>query len=100
MTPRPTTATLNKYGMSEGLWRLMFLQQGGVCAICRKPSRRMCVDHEHAKGWAKMPPEKRVRYVRGLLCWQCNRFRVGRNTLENARTVLEYLQDYEERRQR
>ena len=50
-------------------------KQGGVCAICKRvpPSLRLNIDHEHVKGWKKMPPEQRKQYVRGLLCFQCNR---------------------------
>jgi hypothetical protein len=39
--------------------------QGGKCAICRrlpKPGKRLAVDHSHV-----------TTYVRGLLCFVCNR---------------------------
>ena len=40
----------------------MLARQGGVCKICRKPSRtRLCLDHDHANGRA-----------RALLCRKCN----------------------------
>jgi hypothetical protein len=95
----PTQATLNKYGMSAALFRVMFLRQGGLCAICGKSSKRMCVDHEHVKGWKNFPPEKRVTYVRGLVCWFCNHYYLGRGiTIERAQRVLEYLKDYQERK--
>lgn len=60
--------------------------QGGVCAICRKPptGRRLAVDHCH-----------RTRRVRGILCYRCNRYFIGRHTVETAKRVLDYLVDAE-----
>lgn len=57
---------------------------GACCAICKKPEshfkNRLAVDHNHRTG-----------KVRGLLCYRCNKFLVGRNTIESATGILEYL---------
>jgi hypothetical protein len=50
------------YGLSAEQYRQLLEQQNGVCAICKRRSRRaLCVDHCHA-----------TRQVRGLLCDKCN----------------------------
>lgn len=63
-------------------------KHGDRCAICRKPSsafkKRLSVDHAHKTG-----------RIRGLLCFRCNKFRVGRQTIETCREVLEYLLKYD-----
>jgi hypothetical protein len=49
-------------------------------------------------GWKKMPAEERKKYVRGLLCWFCNHYYVGRAiTVEKASRVVLYLQNYEKK---
>lgn len=62
--------------------------QGACCAICGKHEsnfkKRLHVDHNH----------KNSR-VRALLCYRCNKFRVGRQTIETCRQVLEYLLKYD-----
>lgn len=62
--------------------------QGAKCAICGKHesqfTRRLSVDHNHATG-----------KVRGLLCFRCNKFLVGRHTIESARLILDYLITYD-----
>lgn len=93
----PTAATLKKYGLSLPEWELIGSAQGWVCAICRKtpPSGRLVIDHEHAKGWKKMQPEARKRFVRGLLCWTCNHYIMGRgSTIERHRNAVTYLTNY------
>jgi hypothetical protein len=50
------------YGISAAEYDALLAKQGGVCAICRKRSkRRLCVDHCHRTGT-----------IRGLLCHACN----------------------------
>ncbi len=66
----------------------MLAAQGGRCALFRicgsvHPGgkwNRWHVDHDHVTG-----------KVRSLLCNDCNLHRVGANTVESARAVLEYL---------
>jgi hypothetical protein len=50
------------YGISRADYDALLVRQGGLCAICRKPSKlRLCVDHCHFTGM-----------IRGLLCRKCN----------------------------
>ncbi len=99
LTPSPNT--LKKYGLSEEEWRAILERQGGVCFVCKKePNKgRLCIDHEHVKGWRKMPPAQRKGFVRGLLCWTDNHYALARGmTVERAMNVAQYLRDYEVRR--
>jgi Recombination endonuclease VII len=61
---------------------------GNHCAICKKPrsafKAKLSVDHNH-----------RSSKIRGLLCYKCNRFLVGRHSLESALQVYEYLKMYD-----
>ena len=79
---------LKKYGITLKQYNAKLKEQGGKCAICKKPakqfSRSLATDHNHKSG-----------RVRGLLCFYCNKFRVGRATLESAKLVYEYLLKYE-----
>lgn len=100
MIKTPSKATLKKYGLSEEEWKAILDSQGSVCFICKKYPKtgRLCVDHEHVKGWKKMPPEERKKYVRGLLDWFCNHYYLGRGiTIEKAKNVVKYLEQYENR---
>lgn len=74
-----------RYGLAPEQYDAMLAAQGGHCAICpaTEPGRKrkfFCVDHDHDTG-----------KVRGLLCYACNSFRVGKNTLETAKMVVRYL---------
>lgn len=99
----PSAPTLKKYGLTLEAWQAMADAQGHACYVCRQePTRgRLCIDHDHVKGWAKMPPERRCMYVRGLLCFRCNTTYVGRSiTVERAQRVVSYLENYEARKPR
>lgn len=94
----PSVATLKKYGISAGTWAEMMHRQGGVCFICRKvpPSKRLCIDHLHVRGWRRMKPQARSKYVRGLLCTFCNFRLVNKSmTLTKAERVVLYLRNFE-----
>lgn len=102
MVREPKPATLRRYGLSLEDWLAILAAQGGACAVCEKvpTTGRLCVDHEHVRGWKKMPPEQRKQYVRGLLCFFCNHYYVGRAiTVQKAANVLAYLQAYGARRE-
>jgi hypothetical protein len=50
-----------RYGLSLADYRALQKRQGNACAICRKVTRVLCIDHCHVTG-----------RVRGLLCRRCN----------------------------
>jgi hypothetical protein len=72
-----------KYGITEKDYNSMLKAQKGVCAICKrepKEGKNFSVDHDH-----------KTKVVRGLLCFFCNKYRVGRHTRETIGAVYEYL---------
>lgn len=92
---------LKTYGITQKEYDKLLRSQRGVCYICHNPpkTRRLNVDHEHVKGFKKMPPAEKRNYVRGLLCFQCNRFRMaGRMTVVEAQRILDYLKRYKARK--
>ena len=66
----PSSQTLRKYGLSLDEWQSIAIAQNNVCAVClRLPAKGiLCVDHLHVKGFKKMQPEQKKKYLRGLLC--------------------------------
>lgn len=97
----PSPPTLKRYGLSYEEWRALADQQGEACFVClQKPTKgRLCIDHEHVKGWSKMSPQQRKLFVRGLLCFRCNTTFVGRGvTVERSERVTLYLRNYQARR--
>lgn len=49
------------YGVTEQFVEDLRAQQEGRCAICREPTEKLHLDHDHATG-----------KIRGLLCRFCN----------------------------
>jgi len=97
----PQPATLKRYGLSLAAWKRMARFWNGKCWVCHvvPKSGRLVVDHEHAPGWKKMPPKKRVLYVRGLCCTICNHYILSRwATPKKLRGAAEYLETYEARK--
>lgn len=68
--------------------RNLIEENGDRCAICKTPrdpaKNALSVDHNH-----------RTSRIRGLLCYRCNKFLVGRHSLESAKSVYEYLLKYD-----
>ena len=96
----PLPGTLKKYGLTRLEWAQIAERQGNVCAVCKKlpPNGRLCTDHDHVKGWKKMPASERKRHVRGLLCYFCNHWYVGRAiTIAKAKNVYKYLKAHQKR---
>jgi len=61
---------------------------GNFCGICKKPGaafkKRLSVDHNH-----------KSNRIRGLLCFRCNKFQLGRHTIESVVKLLDYLVKYD-----
>ncbi len=79
---------LKKYGLSLEQYRAMRKKKAG-CWICGKTTRkdgkplRLNIDHDHKDG-----------RVRGILCFQCNKYLVGRHRDgERLMDAAEYLDD-------
>ena len=71
-----------KYGLTFQQFLAILFLQDGVCALCKRLPKKgsLHVDHDHE-----------TKRVRGLLCYSCNRFKVGSNTVKDAEAVLQYL---------
>lgn len=50
-----------RYGLDPAGVDALLAKQGGLCPVCEKPPKKMCVDHDHSTG-----------KVRGVLCRGCN----------------------------
>lgn len=63
-------------------------KHGDKCAICSKPrsafKNKLSLDHNHTSG-----------RIRGLLCFRCNKFLLGRHTIVSAKAILGYLLKYD-----
>lgn len=74
-------------GISVEQYEDAFRRQGGVCAICEQPGKRLAMDHDHAC----CPGRKACgKCFRGLLCIRCNRAIgvLGEGNLERALVYL------------
>lgn len=97
----PAKSTLRIYGLNERAWLILFREQEWKCPICQKTNAHWNIDHQHISGWKKMPPETRVLFVRGILCWSCNKNDAPSNlSAEKAYRLADYIQKYETRRKK
>lgn len=79
---------LKKFGITDEQYERLHSEQQGCCSICGKHSstfaKRLAVDHDHVSG-----------EIRGLLCFRCNRYAVGRLRkgagTDLLRSVIRYL---------
>jgi len=90
--PRP--ATLKKYGLTLEDWLELYRLQGGRCPVCGNELKgRTNIDHFHVRQWNKKSAEERKKYVRGILCFFCNKYYLGRGvTIERLKNAVAYLE--------
>lgn len=86
--------TLKLYGLEptelNELRTRLIVAQGYRCALCNRylgkvgglPGRRMYLDHDHHTG-----------AIRGILCFDCNRYKVAKNSTQSALEIVRYLND-------
>lgn len=78
-----------KYGVGLDYYEEKWKTQKKACDLCKRPrksgQRRFALDHSHT-----------TQQPRGILCYFCNRRRVGALTLEWAERIVEYLKKYED----
>lgn len=97
----PSQKTLDKYGLTLQEWFTYLDEHDWYCRVClrRTNTGRYVTDHEHVAGWSGMEAEQRKLYVRGVVCWHCNRYLLVRGiTPDRAYRIAKYLEDFEQRR--
>ncbi len=75
----------HRYGMTSDEYSQRIAEQDGCCFICRSPSGKLVVDHNHITG-----------QVRGLLCVSCNGLLgLANDSRHVLMAAIEYLQMFE-----
>ena len=85
-----TTRLAAIFSITPEEYDLILAEQGGGCGICSKPpkpGKRHAVDHDHQTG-----------FVRGLLCFYCNKRVLGARTAEVLVKTAAYVTDPPARR--
>ncbi len=92
MTPRSTNSSLTKrdkylrltYDITEVEYKAMLKTQRYRCGACSRHQSefktRLAVDHDHRTG-----------IIRGLLCYHCNRWVIGKHRPEKIHGASDYL---------
>lgn len=84
----PALSKLYTKKQIDKLRKELIAKHGDFCGICGKPGsafkKRLSVDHNH-----------KTDQIRGLLCFRCNKFILGRQTIDTAKRMLAYLLKYE-----
>lgn len=86
------------YGITASQYQQMLREQGGVCAVCKRPETfsnngklpRLSVDHNHNC----CPKRSCGKCVRGLLCRKCN---IALGCLDDSPDRMRTLAAYVER---
>lgn len=86
------------YDITEATYQAMLRTHDGKCWICDRkplPGKNLNVDHEHL---TKPQRKKGMKFgkVRGLLCYFCNKYLIGRRKTADAykfRNAAEYLEE-------
>lgn len=77
---------LAKYGITIEIYDAMLKYNDGKCWICHrkpKPGKNLNVDHQHLTK-AEKKAGAVFGKVRGLLCFFCNKYLIGRRKAEHA----------------
>jgi len=73
------------HGINKETYTKLFLEQGAVCDICKKPpkiGKNLLVDHDH-----------KTMNIRGLLCYKCNTgLGLLGDNIEGLEKAISYLQ--------
>lgn len=95
----PTDRTMKHYGLTEYAWLRIMETQGWKCPICLGSGDKVWnIDHFHISGWKWMSGEEKARFVRGILCANCNyRHAPSRMKSGHAKNLASYLGKYERR---
>ncbi len=79
---------MSKYGITEEQYLSQLKKQEDCCALCRKHkscfSYSLHQDHNHKTG-----------VNRGIVCYYCNKFRIGRADLASSEALYAYMVEYE-----
>lgn len=79
-----------RYRITLGEYNKILVEQDGKCSICKRPpkaGKSLAVDHDHQTG-----------YVRGLLCFMCNRRVLGARSADILVKTAAYVTDPPARR--
>lgn len=75
-----------KYGITERQYNQAWAKQGQTCKLCKRPRRAgqkaFAVDHDHA-----------TLELRSVVCYFCNRRRIGRHDLHSALDLVQYFEN-------
>src|ERR1700748_1002456 len=84
----PALSKLYTKRQIDALREGLISKHGNQCALCQKPrhmfKKNLSVDHSH-----------KTNRIRGLLCYRCNKFVIGRQTIETLVQALKYLLKYD-----
>lgn len=76
------------YGLTEEQYKTQLKKQGNACALCGKlqssVTHSLHVDHNH-----------KTSKNRGIVCFYCNKFRIGRHDFNSAEALYFYMVEYE-----
>lgn len=85
------------YQITTKIYEYLFKKQGGKCYVCQRSTgrtKRLAVDHDHAKEGCDHAPEVGCpNCIRCLACGPCNRELLGRYDVAALKRAIEVLED-------
>ncbi len=95
-----------KYGLTAEQYKALLNKSGNTCYICGKPPKMksLCIDHDHKMARElKKKKQSIAPSVRGILCFQCNHYLIGKmgdkvNAIELFTKALEYIKEAKARK--